>query len=286
MNKLLSAEFARLFKNLTFKLCLLFSGGFGAFLVLMRWWDVKIHSVDYAKLGVEYSNADGLIFLGGVYLIFAIAVFISTFIGTEYSDGTIRNKLTAGHTRGSIYFSKLIVCAVADIMMHILYILGVLILGNLLIGGTTMTVTEILSLAMVSTTAMLAITALLLLFSMLIQSKAVGAIVCLLATLIMLFSALIIWQKLEEPEYFDAYTYMDEDTGEMVSVEKEKNPGYLKGTKREVYEFLNNFIPVSQLYQIAMNISDNLSLLVVYDCVIVIVTAGVGVTAFRKKDLK
>ena len=43
MRNLLSAEFLRMFKSLTFKLCLLFSAGLGAFMVLVRWMDVKTH---------------------------------------------------------------------------------------------------------------------------------------------------------------------------------------------------------------------------------------------------
>ena len=53
MNKLLSAEFVRLFKSLTFKVCLLFSAGLGAFFVLMRWWDRKMHPDVYAELGLD-----------------------------------------------------------------------------------------------------------------------------------------------------------------------------------------------------------------------------------------
>lgn len=286
MSKLLSAEFVRLFKSFIFRLGLLFSAGLGAVVVLMRYMDVKKYYSRYAQLDAGYSNADGLIFIGALYIMFAIAVFIGIFVGTEYFDGTIRNKIITGHTRSSIYFSKLIVCAAANIMMHILYIFVVLLLGNLFIGGTTMNLKEILFLTTASTTALLALTALLLLFSMLIQNKAVGSIVCLLTTLIMLFASLTIWQRLEAPEYYEAYEYVNGDTGETISAEREKNPKYLTGTKREFYEFLNNFIPGSQLYQIAMNLSDNLKLIVIYDFVIIAVTTGVGIIVFQKKDLK
>lgn len=286
MNKLLSAEFVRLFKSMIFRVCMLFSAGLGAFLVLMRWLDVKKHPSIYEQLGVECSNADGLVFTGGIYLIFAMAVFIGIFVGTEYSDGTIRNKLTAGHTRGSIYLSKLIVCAAADIMIHFLYIVVVLIVGNLFIGGTTIKVTEALLFTLGSTAAVLAFTAILLLFSMLIQSKAAGSVVCLLATIIMLFATMMIWQRLSAPEYYEAYSYVDEDTGKTVSVEREKNPKYLEGTKREVYEFLNNVLPVSQIYQIVMNISDNIEWMALYDGIIIVVTTGVGMVVFKKKNLK
>lgn len=286
MNKLLAAEFARLFRSFIFRLGVLSSIGFGVFVVLMRWLDVKHNPDEYAKLSVEYSNADGLLFLGGIYLTFVIAVFIGIFIGTEYSDGTIRNKLMVGHTRCDIYFSKLLVCAVADIIIYLFNLLTVLVLGNMLIHGTTMKATEILWFAAAGVTAMLAVTALLLLFSMLIQSKAVGAVVCLLVTMIMMFAALMIYQRLSAPEYYPSYTYIDEDTEEVVTVEKERNFQYLTGAKREVYEFLNNFIPTSQLYQIVMNTSDHLGLIMVLDCVIIMITTGSGVVVFKKKNLK
>ncbi|MDE6233819.1 MAG: ABC transporter permease [Lachnospiraceae bacterium] len=286
MNKLLSAEFVRLFKSLVFKICLLFSVGSGIFMVLMRWLDVKKHPAEYAKLSVEYSNADGLIFTGGFYLIFAIAVFIGIFVGTEYSNGTIRNKIVAGHTRLSIYLSKLIICGTANIIIYILSITTVLISGNLLIGGTTMSAVEILSFTMTGIIVVLTLTALLLLFSMSIQSKSSGAVVGLLATIILLFAALTIQSKLNEPKYYDNTSFSDGNTGETIKVEKEKNPKYLTGTKRKVFEFLNNFLPVSQLYQIVINSSDNLHLIVIYDFVIIIVTTGIGTVVFNKKNLK
>ena len=43
------------------------------------------------------------------------AVCVSQFIGTEYSCGTIRNKLATGHTRTGIYFAQLILQALAAV---------------------------------------------------------------------------------------------------------------------------------------------------------------------------
>lgn len=286
MNKLLSAEFERLFKSFVFRLGMLFSSGLAVFVVMMRWLDVQKNAEAYASLSVEYSNVDGLIFVGGIYIIFAVAVFVGIFVGTEYSDGTIRNKITAGHTRGCIYFSKWIVCAVTTIMLHLLYICLVLLLGNLLIGGTTLSVLQLLCFGVASTMAVLALVAFLLIFPMCIQSKAVGSVICLLSTIIMLFLSLTIAQKLDAPEFYDAYQYVDEETNEMVSVEQERNPNYLTGTKRKVYEFLNDFLTVSQLYQIVMNRSDRLGFIILYDCIIVIGANCFGMLVFRKKDVK
>ena len=38
------------------------------------------------------------------------AVFVAFFVGKEYSNGTIRNKLIHGNTRNQVYFAYLITC--------------------------------------------------------------------------------------------------------------------------------------------------------------------------------
>ena len=114
MSQLLRANFSRLWKSGIFRLCVLFSIGLSGFMVIMRYVDIQKHSEEYAELGIEYSSADGLMFVGALYLLFAAAVLVGIFVGTEYADGTIRNKLVVGHNRPTIYLSNLIVCAVAN----------------------------------------------------------------------------------------------------------------------------------------------------------------------------
>lgn len=285
MNKLLSAEFVRLFRSLIFKIGLLFSAGMGIFMILMRWTDIKMNPEIYAQVGEQYSNADTLIFIGGIYMVFAIAVFIGIFVGTEYADGTIRNKLIVGHARTSIYLSKLIVCSVAGIILHLLYIAVALAAGNIFLH-TTLKASQVLILVMLGIMAVLAFTAFVLLLSMSIQSKATGAVVCLIGTMLMLLATLMIYQRLDAPEYYDAYSYVEEETGEVVQEEKEKNPQYLTGTKRKVYEFLNDYIPTSQLYQVVMNVTDKAGMMAVYDCITLAASTGAGIVIFRKKNLK
>ncbi|MDO4317688.1 MAG: ABC transporter permease subunit [Lachnospiraceae bacterium] len=294
MNKLLSAEFIRLFKSLVFKLCLLFSAGLAVLISLLRYADVKKNADFYAQYSSEYVTTDGLIFVGALYLIFAFAALIGIFIGTEYHDGTLRNKLTAGHTRCSIYLSKLLVCVGANVMIHVLFLLLMIALRIVLFhGAPNNAVSTLLQFGAASSAAVAALTALLLLLSMLIPSKAVGSVACLLTAVVMLFATLTIYNKLAAPEYYyeengTTFAFYDEETKELNAPEASpvKNPGYLAGSKRKFFEFLNDFLPVSQLYQIAQKHPDDLGMMAVYDGVILIAAAGVGMAIFKKKNLK
>lgn len=286
MSKLLRSNFARLWKSRVFWLGMLFSAGLSVFFILMRYIDIEQHQEVYANLDESYKNADELIFMGGIIIIFAAAVFIGIFVGTEYSDGTLRNKLIIGHSRSSIYISNLIVCTTAGIIMHLTYIITTILLGNLLLEDSTLTFKKILLLTLMGTAAMIAASSLLVMISMLIHSKSAGAVAILIATMVMFFASMTIFQRLSTPEYNDAYSYIDEDTGKPVVVEKEKNTNYLTGTKRKVYEFLNDFIPTSQFYKSALLDSSKLDITLIYDGIIILITTTAGIAVFRRKNLK
>lgn len=286
MSKLLKANFARLWKSRIFWLGMLFSAGLSALLVIARSENIKRYSEIYASHDASYRNSDGLIFIGGLYLIFAAAVFIGVFVGTEYSDGTLRNKLIIGHSRSSIYIANLIVCTTAGIIMHLTYIITTILLGNLLLEDSTLTFKKILLLTLMGTAAMIAASSLLVMISMLIHSKSAGAVAILIATIVMLMASVTIADRLSAPEYYEGYSYIDEDTGEKIDVEREKNTRYPTGTKRKVYEFLNDFLPTSQLYKVASLDSSKPDIALIYDGIIILITTTAGIAVFRRKNLK
>lgn len=286
MSKLLRSNFARLWKSRIFWLGMLFATGLSALLVIVRSEDIKRYSEIYANQDASYRNADGLIFLGGLYLIFAAAVFIGVFVGTEYSDGTLRNKLIIGHSRSSIYISNLIVCTTAGIIMHLTYIITTILLGNLLLEDSTLTFKKILLLTLMGTAAMIAASSLLVMISMLIHSKSAGAVAILIAAIVMFMATVTIADRLSAPEYYEGYSYIDEDTGEKIDVEREKNTHYPTGTKRKVYEFLNDFLPTSQLYKAASLDSSKPDIALIYDGIILLITTTAGIAVFRRKNLK
>lgn len=288
MSRLLAANFARLFKSFMFWLCIVFSVGLSIFFILMRYIDIQKNAEIYAKLSDSYKSTDGMLFIGGLFLMFAAAVLTGVFVGTEYSDGTIRNKIIIGHSRPVIYLANLIVCTTANVLMNLLSIGTALLFGEIFLINI-IPVKDILLFSAVSCLTMIALSALFLLFSMLIQSKAIASITVLILSIVMFFSTMTIMNSLTAPEYYEGYTFTStNEQGEVVeeTVEPHKNPHYPTGLKRKIYVFLNDFIPSSQFYQIMSGSSDNLGKMSVYSVCILVAATGIGICAFRKKDLK
>lgn len=243
MSKLLRANFAKLWKGSIFWINI----GLTLLAVLQSIVDLYL---DYSPI-YPSDFLDRHLFTGGIYIVIIVAIFISIFIGTEYSDGTIRNKLIVGHTRYTIYFSNLIVCISALLIMYFTYFIMVTGIGTFLFNirlnlGTNITLYFIYILAII------ALCSLFLCISMLICSKSTGAVTLIILSILLLIIANNISSSLKRPEYYysDAENYID-DTHIEQFVEKNKNPRYLEGTKRGIYTFFYDLLPSGQMLQLA-----------------------------------
>ncbi len=288
MTRLLNAGFSRLFKSFIFRLCILFMTGAGLFMDSIRYLDIltiKKNPERYSYINLEkYDSPDEFIFMGGMYAMFAIAVFVGIFIGTEYSDGTIRNKFMVGHSGIRIYLSNLIVCISGGIIIYLSYIISLFLFGSIMLGNHHMTTKYILSYVLICCFSLTALTALYLVFSMLIHSKAGGSVAIIIAIIVLLITSVTLKSHLKEPEYIGDYSITV--SGETVEQPKEKNPYYLTGTKREIYEFLNDLLPTSQLAVPDDINSKNIKNTALYSAIIVLFTTVSGILIFKKKDLK
>ena len=101
MRKLLSANFSRLWKSKIFWLSEIGTLLFSIVAYLLVGINVK-------NIGIHWilKNANFYLFLVLLYVCILTAIFSSLFFGTDYSDGTLRNKLTVGHSRKDIYLSN------------------------------------------------------------------------------------------------------------------------------------------------------------------------------------
>ncbi|MDE6780263.1 MAG: ABC transporter permease [Ruminococcus sp.] len=283
MSKLISANFVRLFKSDVFKLYMIFSGGLSLFMIFMRYADYHKNMEYYNNyLDPEYHTMDGIAFVGLMYILFAIPVFVGNFVCTEYSDGTIRNKLIVGQKRSNIYLANLIVCTAGTLMGVALHLLINFTIGTALCGLELLTVSEILKLTLFSVIAFISTTAIMVMIAMLVNNKAGASVTTLLLTFIMFFVTISLNNTLTAPEYYE-YSF-DPTVGE--SVHNMKNPDYPTGTKRKVYQTIYDTMPVSHMYESAMNSTENAGKRAGYDGIVLVVSTALGIILFRRKDLK
>ena len=127
MSKLVYAGFVRLRHDSSFRVGTLVMAVVGLALPVYHFFLMK----KYVGYMVCLENS----FFTYVPLIVIIAAaFCSLFIGTEYSDGAIRNKLIVGHDRIYVYLSNLIVCFAAECIMCAAFFVTDLGAGILLLG--------------------------------------------------------------------------------------------------------------------------------------------------------
>ena len=72
--------------------------------------------------------------LADTNVLYIAAIVISIFVGSEYSMGTIKNSVSRGYSRSSIYVSKLLFSLIAMFAIVIGYVLGSSIVGGILYG--------------------------------------------------------------------------------------------------------------------------------------------------------
>lgn len=277
MSKLLCADFARLRKSKVFWIGMIFMFVMGILSPVMNYIDMR-HSGYKIFL-------DDIFFMYATYIGILLSAFCSLFVGTEYSDGTMRNKIVVGHSRNSVYLSHFTVCAAAGLLMCAAYVLPAGIIGTCLLGFFEADIQIILGLTLLSFIMSLAFTAVYILVAMLNQNKAVVAVINIMGVFILLFAAIYIRVKIYEPKMYESYVYKDE-SGEIVEVEAGPNPNYLSGTKREVYTVLYDSIPTCQSLQIGEMAVFRPWAMAGYSAAITVAATGIGLFFFRKKDLK
>ena len=99
MRDLVATIFRRMFKNS------LFWGGV-LFMFFVAVVELVSSKIEVLSGGSSASSVlDFLLYDGALRLAVVMAIFVSVFVGTDYSDGTIRNKIVLGHYRHSIYLA-------------------------------------------------------------------------------------------------------------------------------------------------------------------------------------
>ena len=277
MLKLLRANFFRLWRDKVFYLMTALMLLAGAGLPI-------IHFLDRDANGGTAWTPDSSCFAYTYFIPVLLSAFSALYVGCEYSDATLRNKLIAGHGRAQVYLANAVVCVTAGALLSAAFLLPHTALGLLLLGAFRTDAATLLLYIVLNLMLSAAFAALFTLISMLCQSKAYSCVGCILLAFALLFAGIKIVSSLNEPEFYDAYSYTE--NGVTVSQEQEPNPNFLRGNKRKVYEFLHDFTPGGQALQLANMDAEQPALLALYDGIIVLAATGAGMIVFRRRDLK
>lgn len=276
MTKLLNANFMRLKKSKVFMAAVVFMAGLALLMIYSNYRAVRE--------GYEVE-LEGTLFVFATFMGIVIACFVSLFIGTEYSDGTIRNKIIIGHSRFEVYMANLITSTICSVIFILIYMI-VYVCGSFPITGWfTGEMKMILGSAGCSLLLCAVLSAIFTFIAMLNQNKAVVAVISLIVSLVILFTGAYFKNILAEPEYYEG-VYMTEE-GVLEKDKKIKNSRYLEpGLQRDVYEFLDEFLPGGQQLQLSQSDVADPFKYMGYSTIITVAVTGCGIMLFRKKDLK
>lgn len=304
MRKLLRADLSRLFRDKLFYIAILFMMGWEGIVISEGYR--AIHEFQYQvrleQYAFNYYQMIGIVF----------SVFACLYLGREYSDGTIRNKLVVGHGRWSIYFSSLITVTAAGLMLAAGGFLVACAAGIPLLGGFQAGPVEVVRVCVCGAMVIVSYSAIFTLIGMLCSRKAVTAVVSVLTAFILLFLAAMLLQTLSEPEMIEqyateSYSYtvtenadgsdtesaMEEEpqydeNGQRVTLKSEwvKNPYYIRGIQRDIYQFLLEFLPGGQSYLVSGFETENEWRLAGYSALLALLVSGAGYAVFRRKDIK
>lgn len=279
MNSLLRSDFRRMCRS---KLLYL-----GMIAVVMFMAYALVNNIYYMSFMPSLKlPLDNLIFAGTSVIKFSMAVFTCFFVGTDYSDGTIRNKIMGGHSRFSIYMSYFVTTTMASLIMILIGSLVILAIGSIWMGGFTANPAIIVPQVLCCILSIVSLNALILLIAVLVPSRAISVTVCLLLAIMLGTTSTTLLNKLMEEPTIPAFTYYDEE-GILQVVPERENPRYVSGTERIIVQTCYDAIPTSQMNQYGYDeLPENILLFPIYSLAFISIYSTTGLLFFKRKDLK
>ena len=281
MSRLLYAGLYRLKKNKVYWSSFAVILVYGTFIYVSQYHNMRKYDFEFTLETVFFQFA---MLMGDV-----TAVVVSMNVGTEYGDGTIRNKLVLGLSRTQIYLSNFLIQAIGAVGITVCaYLLGCA-MGIPMFGMPKLSAGMMFQIGIVTILLCVAYVSIFNMITMNISSKANAAVFCILLAFGMMFFAAYLINCLSQPEYIEQMVMkngqMVMKNGQMVT-ETVKNTHYLTGMKRELYQNLSELLPSGQAMHVAgMTIAHPVRMMV-YSLVVTVVTTICGIGLFLKKDIK
>ncbi len=277
MRKLLSANISRLLKSKVFWGLEATVALFGAIVYVLVGVNVKTIGENWILEKAGYN-----FFMVSIYLCVLTAIFSAMFFGTEYADGTIRNKLAVGHSRKTIYISNWLINVLVTLVFLITHYVMAIIVG-IPAGGIAVIVAVEQPVLRIVCSLLLALTcaSVFTMTTMLESNKARCAVMNILLAAALLVAGFMIFSALEMPE-FKSQMVLQQD-GSYLLEEGVMNPRYISGGLRTVYTVVEALMPAAFALRItAVSVAWYHLLGSVFETVLFTVA---GMCLFQKKDI-
>lgn len=276
MRNLLLADWKRMLRDKGFLLGLLFMTVGSVWFAYML-FDTSLRTTDPFYVEDVLFNLFPMIpFVG--------AAFVSLFLGTEFDDHTVRNKLVVGHTRGQVYWSAYLTCLGG----MLLFLAGMLLCsglaGYLIFRSFLLPPVQLASVLLCSVLVTAVFSAICVLFGMNVHGRA-G---CVVVLTVFLFGMLLL------SSYFEGrllasemmYEYAELTVNGMQFGDLIPNPEYVGGLQRTVMEFVYDLLPTGQAIQLNNMDFERVQRWPWLSLGMLAVTTAAGRLLFRKRDIK
>lgn len=254
MTKLIRADFARMFKTLSFWLCGAFSTAFILWFFFLEY--CSKHSAA-GKLGtLAFSSISSFI------LMFFASIFAALFVGTDYLNGTIRNKISIGHSRASIYFSNLIICSIGGMLHCVMCWAALFIVGLFTKGRLGLEPGELALRLAVTLFAMISVCAFSMIIGMLTTAKSSAVVINIVGSIVMVIGINVLNGLLYDPE---------------------------PAPQNKILQVVCDAVPYGQALKIdgvSNEEKDNRSVMPLYSVGFTAAVSAVGTVVFSRKDIK
>ena len=209
-----------------------------------------------------------VIFLPMSFYGVTVAALVSLFVGEDFSDGFIRNKIIAGRSRFSVFASNLVVCWLACVTIYLTTILFTTISGSFLFEHD-IAPAKFFQHLMLGIGMCLAYGSIYCTITMLCGNKTTAAVLCMGVAFVLLFAGLHTNLIMVQPEYKNG-TF---------------NPSYVDGFFKTVYAVLHDLNPTGQAAQLStMDIFHPVRF---FFCDLAwILPTGAGVVLFTRKNIQ
>lgn len=246
MLKLIRSEFVRMFRYSSFWKCGIVAAIFDLICVFTNYLIESEISLNY--------NYDVILFSGYIIMIIVSSIITCSFIGTEFSCGTMRNKLISGKQHYQIYIADYIVCFSVTMLLNLVSI-GIIGLFNIFDSTlqSSLTLIEILQNFLYSVPLFAFFIGLFVLIPMTVHKHSKSTVLSIVAAFAMLLA----------PFCFFIFSEISETA-----------------------KIIVKYFPTTGLYSLTANETEHISRFIVTSIVSAVIVIAAGISIFRKKNVK